>query len=150
MGIYDPGPNGVPTGALACATVEVEMPSFQQMVEAARPNVREISAAAAKDMVDAEPDALILDVREDHEWASGHIPGAVHVPLGQLDFQADPAGPRPNTELTERTDKLIVAQCHTGQRSILAADLLQKLGYHNVVSMKGGIAGWARLGLPLD
>ncbi len=130
--------------------MEVEMPSFSQMVEAARPNVREISAAEAKQMVEEQPDALILDVREDHEWASGHIPGAVHVPLGQLDFQADPEGPRPNTELTTRSDKLIVAQCHTGQRSILAADLLQKMGYRNVVSMKAGIAGWARQGYPID
>lgn len=126
------------------------MPSFSQMVEAARPNVREITPAEAKGMVEAQPDALILDVREDHEWAAGHIPGAVHVPLGQLDFQADPAGPRPNTELTSRTDKPIITQCHTGQRSILAADALQKMGYRNVVSMKAGIAGWARQGYPID
>lgn len=126
------------------------MPSFQQMVEAARPHVREVSAAEAKELVDGDPEAIILDVREDHEWADGHVPGALHVPLGQIDFQGDPAGPRPNEDLTGRVDKLVITQCHTGQRSILAADLLQKLGYHNVVSMKGGIAGWARLGLPLE
>jgi rhodanese-related sulfurtransferase len=140
----------IDTGRPSGPFMEVAMPSFSQMVEAARPNVREISAAEAKELVEAQPDALILDVREDHEWADGHIPGAVHVPLGQLDFQADPGGPRPNTELTQRADKPIVTQCHTGQRSILAADVLQKMGYKNVASMKAGIAGWARQGYPIE
>jgi rhodanese-related sulfurtransferase len=120
------------------------------MVEAARPNVREVSAAEAKEMVEGDPDALILDVRESHEWDMGHIPGAVLVPLGQLDLVADPSGPRPNADLTGHTDKLIVAQCATGKRSILAADLLQKLGYRKVVSMKAGFVGWAREGYPVD
>ena len=126
------------------------MPSFSEMVEAARPNVREVSAVEAKEMVEADPDALVLDVREPHEWDMGHIPGAVLVPLGQLDLVADPSGPRPNPDLTERTTKLIITQCATGKRSILAADLLQKLGYHNVVSMKAGFVGWARQGYPID
>jgi rhodanese-related sulfurtransferase len=126
------------------------MPSFSDMVEAARPNVREVSAAEAKEMVEGDPDAIILDVRESHEWDMGHIPGAVLVPLGQLDLVADPSGPRPNPDLTGRTDKLIVAQCGTGKRSILAADLLQKLGYRKVVSMKAGFVGWARQGYPID
>src|SRR6266481_4906729 len=106
------------------------MPSFSEMVEAARPNVREVSAAEAKEMVEADPDVL--------------------VPLGQLDLVADPSGPRPNPDLTERTTKLIVTQCATGKRSILAADLLQKLGYGNVVSMKAGFVGWTRQGYPID
>src|SRR6266568_3551241 len=114
------------------------MPTFREMVEAARPHVREVSALEARDLVEARPDALVLDVREDYEWVSGHLPEAIHVPLGQLDFQADPAGPRPNEELTTRTDQLVVAYCATGQRSILAADLLQNLGYKDVVSLKGG------------
>ncbi|HWD72811.1 MAG TPA: rhodanese-like domain-containing protein [Actinomycetota bacterium] len=126
------------------------MPSFSEMVEAARPNVREVSAAEAKEMVEADPDALVLDVREPHEWDTGHIPGAVLVPLGQLDLLADPSGPRPNPDLTERTAKLIVTHCATGKRSILAADLLQKLGYRKVVSMKAGFVGWAREGYPID
>jgi rhodanese-related sulfurtransferase len=126
------------------------MPSFSEMVEAARPNVREVSAVEAKEMVEADPDALVLDVREPHEWDEGHIPGAILVPLGQLDLVADPSGPRPNPDLTERTAKLIVAHCATGKRSILAADLLQKLGYANVVSMKAGFVGWARQGYPID
>ena len=123
---------------------------FEQMLEEARRNVREVTPAEAKEMLDADAEALVLDVREGHEWDLGHIPGAVLVPLGQLELQADPAGPRPNTELTGRTDKLIVAQCATGKRSILAADLLQKLGYRNVVSMRSGFVGWARQGLPID
>src|SRR2546425_5907991 len=75
-------------------TSEVEMPSFSEMVEAARPNVREVSAAEAKEMVEADPDALVLDVREPHEWDMGHIPGAGLLPLGHLDLVAAPSGPR--------------------------------------------------------
>src|SRR5260370_13887459 len=126
------------------------MPSFSEMVEAARPNVREVSAAEAKEMVEADADALVLDVREPHEWDMGHIPNAVLVPLGQLDLVADPSGPRPNPDLTERTGKLIVTHFATRKRSILAADLLQKLGYSNVASIKAGFVGWAREGYPID
>ena len=126
------------------------MPSFQEMVEAARPHVREVSALEAKQIAEAREDAVVLDVREDHEWAMGHLPGAILVPLGQLDFQADPAGPRPNADLIAATERPVVAYCATGKRSILAADLLQKLGYRDVVSMRGGIMGWAREGLPID
>jgi rhodanese-related sulfurtransferase len=126
------------------------MPSFSDMVEAARPNVREVTAVEAKALIEGDAEALVLDVREPHEWDMGHIRGAVLVPLGQLDLQADPAGPRPNPDLAEHTDKLIVAQCATGKRSIIAADLLQKMGYRNVVSMKGGFMAWAREGYPID
>lgn len=121
-------------------------PSFEQMVAAARPSVREVSAAQAWDLVNADPTAVVLDVREDYEWDAGRIPGAIHVPLGQLDFQADPSSPRPREDLTASTDRLVITQCATGKRSILAADHLQKLGYRNVVSMKGGIIAWAREG----
>lgn len=123
---------------------------FERMVEEAKKNVREVSPAEAKEMVDNDPDALILDVRESHEWDLGHIPGAVLIPMGQLEFQADTSGPRPNADLTGRTEKLIVTQCATGKRSLIAADVLQKMGYKNVVSMRGGYTFWAREGLPTE
>ena len=126
------------------------MPTFREMVEAARPHVREVSAIEAKQIAEAHEDVVLLDVREDHEWAMGHLPGAILVPLRQLDLQADSGGPRPNADLTAATERPVVAYCATGARSILAADLLQKLGYRDVVSMRGGIMGWAREGLPID
>jgi rhodanese-related sulfurtransferase len=123
---------------------------FEQMVEQARRNVREVSPAEAREMLNAEAGGVIVDVREVNEWDLGHIPGAVNVPLGQLGSRADASSPNADSELTGRADALIVTQCATGKRSILAADLLQKLGYRNVVSMRGGFVSWARQGLPID
>jgi len=123
---------------------------FEQMVEEARRNVREVSAAEAKEMLDGDAGAMVLDVREVNEWDLGHIPGAIHVPLGQLGPRADSSSPNADPDLTGRAGTLVVAHCATGKRSILAADLLQKLGYRNVVSMRGGFVSWAREGLPID
>jgi rhodanese-related sulfurtransferase len=120
------------------------------MIEEARRNVREVSAAEAKDLIDAEPDALVLDVRELNEWDLGHIPGAVLVPLGQITARADPSSPDAEQDLVAHKDSLVIAQCATGKRSLVAADVLKKMGYGNVVSMKGGIMSWAREGLPID
>lgn len=126
------------------------MPSLDEMVQQARSRVREVSADEARAMVDAEPGALIVDVREPHEFDMGHIPGALLVPLGRVGVMADASSPMALPELTAATGNLVVTQCATGKRSIVAADILQKLGYTNVVSMRGGFFGWARLGLPID
>ena len=123
---------------------------FERMVEEARRNVREVSAAEAKEMLDGDASAVIVDVRELNEWDLGHIPGAIHVPLGQLGPRADSSSPNADPGLTGRAGTLVVTHCATGKRSILAADLLQKLGYRNVVSIRGGFVSWAREGLPID
>lgn len=126
------------------------MPSFEEQVNQARSRVREVTPDEAKAMVDAEPGSLILDVREAHEWEQGHIAGAVHVPLGDVPARADMSSPAADPALTAHREALIVTQCATGKRSILAADLLQNLGYSKVVSMRGGFMFWARQGLPID
>ncbi|HEU5003924.1 MAG TPA: rhodanese-like domain-containing protein [Actinomycetota bacterium] len=126
------------------------MPSLDDMVHEARSRVREVSADEAKAMVDSEPGALIVDVREPHEFDMGHIPGAILAPLGRVRDLGDARSPMALAELTAATGNLVVTQCATGKRSIVAADILQKLGYANVVSMRGGFFGWARLGLPID
>jgi rhodanese-related sulfurtransferase len=125
-------------------------PTFEELVEEARPRVKEVSPTEAKDLVDGTPGAIIVDVREPHEWEMGHIAGAILVPLGQLPEVADPASPRADPRLTENSGVAIVAQCATGKRSILAADILQKLGYRNVSSMTGGFFFWARQGYPIE
>lgn len=125
-------------------------PSLDDQVAEARPRVTEVTPNEAKERVDAQPGALIVDVREPHEWDMGHIAGAILVPLGDLPHRADPASQYADPRLTQRRDTLIVAQCATGKRSIVAADVLQKLGYTNVVSMTGGFLFWARQGLPID
>jgi len=124
-------------------------PSWEEMVAEARTRVREIDPTEAKDLADGQG-AIILDVREPHEWEDAHIAGAILVPLGQLQGAADPGSPGADARLTEHKDTAIVAQCETGKRSLVAADMLMKLGYSNVSSMTGGILFWARKGYPID
>jgi hydroxyacylglutathione hydrolase len=82
----------------------------------------------------------IVDVRGANEWTEGHIPGAIHIPLGYLLDRLDaiPAG-RP-----------IVVQCQSGGRSAVAASLLQRAGYAKVSNLSGGITAWAAAGLPIE
>jgi rhodanese-related sulfurtransferase len=81
--------------------------------------------------------AFLLDVREDDEWAAGHAPGAVHVPLGQLEAGLDQL-PR---------DRTIVCICRSGARSGRATDALRGLGY-DIVNLAGGSQAWAASGRP--
>src|SRR5262249_21822464 len=84
----------------------------------------------------------IVDVREQVEWDAGHIPGAVFIPLGQLANEIEAAGPDKGAEL--------ILQCRSGARSGRGTELLQALGYTNVVNMAGGILDWQASGLPIE
>ena len=102
--------------------------------------IREISPPEAKDRHDAG--ATLIDVREQVEWDAGHIPGALFIPLGQLDQEIAAAVPDKDTE--------IIMQCRSGARSGRGTDLLQQLGYTNVVNMAGGILQWQADALPVE
>jgi rhodanese-related sulfurtransferase len=121
----------------------------QQMLAEARRNVQEVSGQDAKVKQDNDEIDILLDVREPAEWTAGHIPGAVHVPLGMLHFRGDPASPLGDPDLTANVNASIVVYCESGVRSLLGADLLKKMGYTNVVSMAKGISGWGRSGFPV-
>ncbi|MEW6133979.1 MAG: rhodanese-like domain-containing protein [Pseudomonadota bacterium] len=86
-------------------------------------------------------DALVLDVREDNEWAVGHIPNARHIPLGEL------ANRLP--ELDKFKDKPIVVYCRSGHRSARACALLKKSGFANPYNLAGGILAWEQANLPI-
>jgi rhodanese-related sulfurtransferase len=83
--------------------------------------------------------AAIVDVREDHEWEAGRIPGAVHIPLMQL---AERVGDLP-------ADQPVVFQCKSGGRSLMAAQALRAAG-HGAYSLAGGLHAWQDAGLPMD
>ena len=84
---------------------------------------------------------LILDVREESEYAKDHLPGAVHMGKGVIERDIEMRVPDLNTEM--------ILYCGGGFRSALAADNLQKMGYSNVISMDGGIRDWREKGYPL-
>ena len=87
-------------------------------------------------------DALILDVREDKEYAAGHIPKAKHIPLGSLSNRIK--------ELNKYKNKPILVTCRSGQRSARACGMLKKAGFETVFNQSGGIIAWERANLPVD
>lgn len=116
-------------------------PRFLALVEDARHRIREISAAELKQKLEAGSGFCLVDVREDSEWAAGHIPKALHLCKGVLERDVEAAIPDPNTE--------IILYCGGGFRSALAADNLQKMGYKRVLSLAGGWRGWREAGFPV-
>ena len=86
-------------------------------------------------------DALVLDVREDKDWAAGHIPDARHIPLGALSSRLN--------ELEKFKGKPIVVSCRSGHRSGRACAMLKKSGFENVHNLAGGIIAWEKASLPI-
>jgi rhodanese-related sulfurtransferase len=123
---------------------------YQQMMEELRRRVQEVTPEEAQADVDEGKEVVLLDVREPDEWARGRIPGAVHVPLRSVSFQCNPASPTADARLTDHKDQRVVVYCAKGNRSLMAADALKKMGYRDVVSMKGGIVDWAKEGYPVE
>jgi rhodanese-related sulfurtransferase len=113
-------------------------PGFLAIVDEARARVREIDLAGLDRL---PPGYTLVDVREDHEWAAGHVPGAVHLGRGILERDAESRWPDPATRL--------VLYCGGGYRSALAADNLQKMGFRDVLSLDGGWRAWTAAGRPV-
>ncbi len=116
-------------------------PRFLQVVADAKQRVRETNVDDVKARLDRGEKFLLIDVREDGEWANGHIPSALHMGKGVIERDIEARVPDPATPM--------VLYCGGGYRSALAADNLQKMGYSNVLSMDGGFRGWRERGYPL-
>jgi rhodanese-related sulfurtransferase len=116
-------------------------PRFLDIVHNAKQRVREITVDDVKQMLDSKTDFLLIDVREDNEWAKDHLPAAVHLGKGVIERDVEQRVPDTSTPL--------VLYCGGGFRSALAADALQRMGYTNVASMDGGIREWREKGFPL-
>lgn len=118
----------------------VHSPQFLKLVEDTKKRVKETNVPDVKRRMDAGEKLILVDVREDNEWAKGHVPGAVHMGRGIIERDIEKAVPDTSTKL--------VLYCGGGFRSALVADNLQKMGYSNVESMDGGWRGWTEAGLP--
>ena len=116
--------------------------AFLALIDEARPRVKEISIAAYGERLMRREPHVLVDVREDHEWADGHLPGAMHLGRGIIERDIE-------SYFADRTTP-IVCYCGGGYRSVLVADSLQRMGYTNVVSLAGGYRGWEAAGLPLE
>jgi rhodanese-related sulfurtransferase len=116
-------------------------PEFLKLVQETKKHVKETNTETVKKRMDAGEKLLLVDVREDNEWNSGHIVNAVHIGRGILERDIENAVPDKSSE--------IILYCGGGFRSALAADNLQKMGYTNVVSMDGGWREWNEHGYPV-
>lgn len=113
---------------------------FLKLVHEAKTRVKEEDYRETKRRLDAGEKFVLVDTREDSEWARGHIPGAIHLGRGVIERDIEKTVPDKNTQ--------IVLYCGGGYRSALAAENLQKMGYRNVISMDGGWRGWTESGFP--
>ena len=117
-------------------------PGFLKLVNDAKTRVLECTVEDVKKRLDKGEKFVLVDVREESEYAAGHIPGAVHLSKGVIERDVEKAVPDPAAP--------VVLYCGGGFRSALAADNLQKMGYTNVSSMDGGWRGWTEKGYPTE
>lgn len=115
-------------------------PGFLSIADDAKKRVKQFSIDDFLQRLQAGERYVLLDVREDNEWAKGHLPSAHHMSKGVIERDIEQALPEKDTP--------IVLYCGGGFRSALAADNLQKMGYSNVTSLDGGWRGWTERGLP--
>jgi rhodanese-related sulfurtransferase len=116
-------------------------PRFLKIVDDAKTRVRETNVAEVKNRMDRGDKFVLVDVREESEFAKDHLPGAIHLGKGVIERDIEARVPELNTEM--------ILYCGGGFRSALAADSLQTMGYTNVISMDGGIRDWREKGYPL-
>jgi rhodanese-related sulfurtransferase len=117
-------------------------PEFLKIVQDAKTRIKECTVADVQQRIAAGDKFVLVDVREESEWAAGHAPGAVHISKGVIERDVE-------TKVPDKATPLVL-YCGGGFRSALAADNLQRMGYTNVISMDGGWRGWTQAGLPVE
>jgi rhodanese-related sulfurtransferase len=117
-------------------------PEFLKLVNDAKSRVKEIDIDAYKKLVAASDPHVLVDTREESEWAAGHMKGAVHLSKGVIERDIE-------TKVPDKSAKLIL-YCGGGFRSALVADNLQQMGYTNAISLDGGWRALKESGLPVE
>jgi rhodanese-related sulfurtransferase len=117
-------------------------PGFLKLVNDAKARVRQTDIEGYKKMVKAGLPHVLVDTREESEWAAGHVAGAVHLSKGIIERDIETQAPD--------KDATLVLYCGGGFRSALAADNLRQMGYTNAISLDGGWKALKESGLPLD
>jgi len=115
---------------------------FLKLVNDAKSRIREVSVEKTREWMTTNPNARLVDVREDNEWQAGRAARAEHLGKGIIERDIEAKVPDKSTEL--------ILYCGGGYRSALAADVLQNMGYTNVYSMAGGWKAWKESGAPIE
>ena len=116
-------------------------PRFLKIVDDAKSRVKETTVNEVKEKLDSGEKFLLVDVREESEFAKDHLPGAIHLGKGVIERDVEARVPDVKTP--------VILYCGGGFRSALAADNLQKMGYTNVLSMDGGVREWREKNYPM-
>ena len=116
-------------------------PRFLKIVNDAKSRVKETTVDEVKQKLDDGEKVLLVDVREESEYAKDHLPGAIHLGKGVIERDIETRVPDVNTPM--------ILYCGGGFRSAMAADNLQKMGYKNVISMDGGVREWREKNYPM-
>ena len=117
-------------------------PGFLKLVNDAKARVQEIDLAAIRRCATPDEPHLLVDTREDNEWAAGHVAGAVHLSKGIIERDIE-------TKVPDKDTKLVL-YCGGGFRSALVADTLRQMGYTQAISLDGGWRALKDSGLPLE
>src|ERR1041385_5187611 len=115
---------------------------FLKVVNDSKTRIKEVTVAATRDRLLANPEAKLIDVREENEWDAAHAAGAIHLGKGIIERDIEATVPDKSAEL--------ILYCGGGYRSALAADVLQTMGYTNVFSMAGGWKTWKESSAPVE
>jgi len=115
-------------------------PGFLALVDDAKSRVKQVDIEQYQKM--SGSDHVLIDTREDHEWADAHAKGAIHLSKGIIERDIESKVPDKSTTL--------ILYCGGGFRSALVADALQKMGYKNAISLDGGWRAWNQAGLPVE
>ncbi len=117
-------------------------PGFLQLVNDAKSRVKQVDVEGYKNMVAAGEPHILVDTREESEWAKGHMAGAVHMSKGIIERDIE-------VKVPDKSARLVL-YCGGGFRSALVADNLQKMGYENAISLDGGWRALKESGLPVE
>ena len=118
------------------------MKTFRQLVAESLHNVEELMPWDLEEALQANPDILLLDIREPYEYQAMHIVGSLNVPRGILESACEYDYEETIPALAEARHQHIVVICRSGLRSALAANVMQDMGFENVSSLKTGLRGW--------
>jgi len=125
------------------------MKRYADLIADALTRVREIQPWDLRERLARERPPLVLDIREPAEFAQARIAGSINVPRGVLEQACEWAYDETVPELAGRRVPSIVVVCRSGNRSVLAADVMQQMGFADVVSLKTGVRGWNDFDQPL-
>lgn len=125
------------------------MKTFNELVAKSAENVSEIFPWDLEERLQENPSLLLLDIREPYEFEAMHIENSINVPRGVLETACEYDYEETVPLLVEARDKEVIVACRSGNRSIFACEVMQKMGYQNVVSLKTGLRGWSDYEQPL-